>query len=68
MQSLQSQLNRLESKLNIMENRQQAMTQAINREVSKLEMDARSIKSVINTIAEDNVKTHSQLQSLNGII
>jgi septal ring factor EnvC (AmiA/AmiB activator) len=66
MNSVQSKLNTLESKLNMMENRQQAMTNAINREISKLEMDTRSIKTVINTLAEDNYKTHSQIDVLKG--
>ncbi|XP_045215465.1 uncharacterized protein LOC123565734 [Mercenaria mercenaria] len=64
--AIEQKVNDMEAKEHMMESRQSAMTEAIKQELTKLELDTKTVKTVLNTLAEDNVKMHNDIQLLKG--
>lgn len=66
MHDVEQKMNKVEANLNVVEGRQSAFTQALSREVSILDQDTKTVKSVVNTLVEDSVQIHGDIRLLKG--
>ncbi|KAL4227509.1 hypothetical protein ACF0H5_012953 [Mactra antiquata] len=67
MNDLDQRIGRMEATQAISEGRQSAIATEMMREMNMTRQDTAAVKSVVNTLVEDNVKMHGEMRSLSDV-